>query len=339
MSTGYSRVKAAIKGETEEVAAYPIIGAITTKYVGKTVKEYLTDTEVIISGQLAAYEDLKQDAITVEADMLIEAEAMGSQLAFPEDNICHAISYPLKTNKGKIDKLQIPDPHKDGRIPYILEACKQLKKAITNAPVGGVLVGPWSIAISLRDMKELIFDTFDDPQYVHDLMKITTETARVCGDAMLETGVSLSFTDAAASCDIISPGIYKEFIKPYHIELFKHFKNRKAGVTLHICGNTRPILRDMVETGATALSIDSKVPLSKAVEIIGKDTVIIGNVETNLFVQRDNANLKDAIKKCLDEALKRSRYILCTGCEVPINASLDSIRLFMKIARELGGKA
>ncbi len=44
MSSGVARVKAAFKGEQGvELAAYPILGAVTAKFVGKSVREYLTD--------------------------------------------------------------------------------------------------------------------------------------------------------------------------------------------------------------------------------------------------------------------------------------------------------
>jgi uroporphyrinogen decarboxylase len=185
-------------------------------------------------------------------------------------------------------------------------------------------------------MQQLIFDTFDDPKFVHELMKITTETAKVWGNAILSTGASLGYTEAAASCDVISPSLYKEFIKPYHIGLFSYFKEKRSSITLHICGNALPILRDMVETGPLVISLDSKVALSDAIQIIGQDTVILGNVSTDLFIRGTRKDMDDAVKECIEAAHKKSRFILCSGCEVPINAPFDNLRWFMESARKYG---
>ncbi len=336
MSNGIARVKAALKGEQGfELAAYPILGAVTAKLVGKNVKEYLTDPGVLLSSHLAAYEELNQDVVAVDVDLQIEAEALGSVLEFSEDNLCHVVSYALK-EKRDIDKLKLPNPELDGRLPYLMEGCREIKKAITESPVGGVLVGPWSIAASLRGLQELIMDTFQDPQFVHSLMEITTETARVCGDAMLKTGASLSYTDPATSCDVISPKLYQNFIKQYHTSLFDYFKKKRAGITIHVCGNSLPILGDLVETGAMALSIDSKVPLSKVVEIVGNKAGIIGNVPTSLFTQHDPALMDEAVRLCVEEARGKCRYILSSGCEVPVDAPLESLKWFMESARKYG---
>jgi uroporphyrinogen decarboxylase len=336
MSSGTARVKAAFKGEQGvELAAYPILGAVTAKLVGKSVKEYLTDPVILTAAHVKSFEELCQDVVAVDVDLQIEAEALGSELEFPDGQLCHVATYAVK-EKRDIDKLKVPNPLLDGRLPYLFEGCREIKKAITDSPVGGVLVGPWSIAGSLRGLQHLIMDTFQDPQFVHSLMEITTETAKICGDAMIATGASLSYTDPASSCDVISPALYKKFIKPYHTSLFEYFKNKRTGITLHVCGNSLPILPDLVETGVMALSIDAKVPLPKAVEIVGNKVGIIGNVPTQLFTQRDPAKMDEAVRLCVEEARGKCRYILSSGCEVPIDAPMENIKWFMESARKYG---
>jgi uroporphyrinogen decarboxylase len=308
---------------------------VTAKFIGKSVKEYLTDPGVLTSAQVFAYDEFGQDVVAVDVDLQIEAEAMGSAVVFPDEQLCY-VETPALKEKRNIDRLKIPNPALDGRLPYIFEGCRDIKKAITGSPVGGVLVGPWSIAASLRGLQELIMDTFQDPEFVHSLLEITTETARVCGEAMLATGASLSYTDPASSCDVISPALYKKFIKPRHTSLFDYFKAKKAGVTIHVCGNSLPILQDLVETGASALSIDAKVPLAKAVEVVGNQTAIIGNVPTELFLQGTPEKMDEAVRLCVEDARGKCRYILSSGCEVPVGASMESIRWFMASARKYG---
>src|SRR5947207_13853046 len=93
----------------------------------------------------------------------------------------------------------------------------------------------------LRNPETMLLDTFEDPKFIHDLMRITTDFCKNWGDAIVATGIGLSFSEPTASISLISPDNYREFIAPYHKELVDYFKAKKVGVTTHICGTTYPI--------------------------------------------------------------------------------------------------
>lgn len=337
MATGAERVKAAFKRTfADYVPAYPILGCFTAKLVGATAKQYLTDAEIMAKAQLAAYEMFQPDISVVMADLLMEAEAMGTTVEFPENDVCQVDKYYMREDKGKLGSLSVPDPEKDGRMPLYLEACAKARGMIKDVPVSSTLVGPWAIAASLRGIDTLIYDTVDDPQFVHELMRLTTETAKAFGEAVIQRKVSLSYSEATVSCSVISPKIYNEFVKPYHRELVDHFKQKKAGVTFHVCGFADPIMSDLVDTGAAALSIDSMTSLEKSLEIAGSKTVIIGNVPTASFQKAAKDQMEAEVKKCLEAVGGRSGYILSSGCEVPSNAPVDAVKFFMDAARKWG---
>jgi uroporphyrinogen decarboxylase len=54
---------------------------------------------------------------------------------------------------------------------------------------------------------------------------------------------------------LISPAMYREFLKPYHTRLWKRAKElAPVSVQLHCCGGVRPILNDLIEAGMDALN-------------------------------------------------------------------------------------
>jgi len=337
VATGAERVKAAFKRTfADYIPTYPILGCFAAKLVGATARQYLTDGEIMAKSQLAAYETFQPDIVVVMADLLMEAEALGTTLEFPEHDVCQVDKYAMREDKGKLASLSVPDPEKDGRMPLYLEACAQVRGMIKDVPVSSTLVGPWAIASNLRGIDTLIYDTFEDPQFVHELMRLTTETAKAFGEAVIGRKVSLSYSEATASCSVISPKIYNEFIKPYHRELVDHFKEKRASVTFHVCGFVDPIISDLVDTGAVALSIDSMTSLEKSVETASSRTVIIGNVPTTSFQTATKDQMEAEVKKCLEAVGGRSGYILSSGCEVPSNAPVDSVKFFMDAARKYG---
>ena len=148
--------------------------------------------------------------------------------------------------------------------------------------------------------------------------------------------MGLGYSEAPASCDIISPQIYRTFVFPYHKQIVDYFKGKKVGVGLHVCGNANPILEDIVSTGVTNVSIDSPTDMAKAVEATRGRAVLIGNVAPLLFLTGSRDEMKQAIQHCIDNAPEDSGFILATGCEVPADAPTKKVDWFMELANELG---
>jgi uroporphyrinogen decarboxylase len=232
--TGRQRVKAAFKREYADVVpAYPILGQFTSQLIGVSIKEFLTDKEKLAKAEIAAYERYRPDIIVVMGNLLMEAEAMGNELKFPDDGMCISKKVALE-DKGKLSSLSVPDPYKDGRLPDYMDACKMIKGAIPDSSVGAVIAGPWTIAIALRGAAELIRDAMKDPAYVHELMELTTEVAIRFGLAIPSTGAGMSYSEAPASASLISPKMYREFVFPYHKKAIGRLKEEGINCTLHI---------------------------------------------------------------------------------------------------------
>jgi uroporphyrinogen decarboxylase len=232
--TGRQRVKAAFKGQYADVVpAYPILGQFTAQLIGVSIKQFLTEKETLAEAEIAAYERYRPDIIVVMGNLLMEAEAMGNELKFPDEGMCISKKMALE-DKGKLNSLSVPDPSKDGRLPDYMDACRMIKDAITDSSVGAVIAGPWTIAIALRGASELIRDAMKDPAYVHELMELTTEVAIRFGLAIPSTGAGMSYSEAPASASLISPKMYREFVFPYQKKAIGRLKEEGINCTLHI---------------------------------------------------------------------------------------------------------
>ena len=340
--TGRQRVAAAFKKtftdqdpKIDRVPAYPFTGQCNAQLIGATIREILQDPKLFVKAQVAAYERYKPDILLMQWDLLTEVEALGNELRFPENGLCISTKTALE-DKGKLSSLKLADPTRDGRMPDYLEAISETKKIITDAPVSPIIAGPWTIAIGLRGASELIRDALKDPDYVYELMGFTTQMSIRFGEALLSIKAAPNYSEAPASCSLISPDMYRTFIFPYHKQIVDHFTEKKTGVGLHVCGYADPILEDMVNTGANNISIDAPTDLAKAVEATRGKAVLIGNVDTFLFLSDDKEAMTQAIKGCVDAAPQDSGYILATGCEVPGIAPPEKIAWFMELVNEVG---
>lgn len=340
---GKQRVSAAFKKtftdkdpELDRIPAYIFSGACNAKLVGANIREFLQDSQVFAKAQIAAYERYKPDIMIMMWDLSMDIEAMGNELRYPDDSMSVVTKEFLADDKGKLSSLQIPDPHKDGRLPGYLDACIETKKVVKDAPVSAVIAGPWTIAMGLRGATNTLRDSIKDPDFIHELMEVSSQATIKFTEALSEIGVGVGFSEAPASCDLISPKMYKEFVFPYHKKIVDHFKAKKIGVGLHVCGNANPILEDLVKTGVSNLSVDSGSDLARAAEVTRGKAVLIGNVPTEMFLADSKEEMKASIKECIEKATNDSGYLLAPGCEVPTIAPPEKIDWFMQLAEEVG---
>ena len=188
----------------------------------------------------------------------------------------------------------------------------------------------------LRGAEALLMDTITDPKFVHELMKFATEVVRAMGDALIDAGFAPSLGEAGASCSLISPHIYQEFIKPYHKELCSYFRSKKRFMSLHICGKIDPIMEDILETGIFLLSLDAGSSLQKLTQLTGDKLVIMGNVPTTHFSSGTREEMEASIRRCIETAAAKSGYILSSGCEIPFDSTEDRIDHFFEFSRQYG---
>ena len=340
------RVVAAYKRSfTDRVPVYPIVASYAGTLDGLSIEEYCTSPSKAISAMRRYYERHQPDVVLAYNDLAKEAEATGCTVKYSDYVVPSIETHVLQDDKGRLATLEIPDPRKDGRLPGFLELCEGLVAARLPTALGAVAVGPWTIAMLMRNPEVMLLDTFEDPEFIHALMRFTTEYAKRWGEAIAATKIGLSFSEPTASISLISPDNYREFIAPYHKELVEHFKARKVGLTTHICGTTYPIYEDLIQAGFTTVSFDLdqqsdpalKVDqLARFMDVADGRVVAIGNVDATLFERATKAQIEAEVRRCLDAVGNRSGFILSTSCEIPPRSNPEVVQWFMDAAKDYG---
>ena len=335
--TGKQYMISALKRQyADRIPTTVLIGPYCSRLTDYTVKEILKDARKSAEAHVAFYERFKPDSMVIYNDIYLEAEAVGCELEFPDDRISHPISTPLE-DKAKLAKLTVPDPEKDARLPYFIELCQRVSSEVKKtAAVGLGHSGPWNLAMHLRGAETLLLDTIDDPEFVHELMGFTTEVVQAFSNALIEAKLTPSIGEAYATCDLISPQIYKDFIKPYHTKLSEYYKSRGVFLGLHVCGLIDPIMEDIIEAGVSFLSLDAPSSLKKFKALSAGKIIIEGNVPTTLFSSGTREEMESAIRSCIDTAAEGSGFILASGCEIPLNSTEDRIAHFFEYSHEYG---
>ena len=336
MVTGRDRIRAAMKRTcADRIPIGLILGPFRAAVLGCSPGEYFQDPRKLADSTLACYELFQHDSVDVTWDILLEAETAGAELEFPDDGIPRVRRHVL-SQKSALSSLRLPRPGSSGRYPLYLEACGKVARSLQGVALSGTVTGPWTMAAGLRGAQDLIYDTVDDPAFVEDLLRFTSEAVKILGTGLLACGLSLTLGEAASSCSLISPAIYRRFIKPCHQEIVRFFREGKAGLSMHICGFVDPLMEDLMDLGIVALSLDSPSSLKRMVEVSRKRIALVGNAATSLFVSGSREGIENSVKECIRVAAPRGAFILSSGCELPYNATVDRVRYFMEAAGQFG---
>jgi len=235
-------------------------------------------------------------------------------------------------DKQVLATLKLPDPLGGGRMHNGVRAVNRLKEKVgDHLLVEGWIEGPCAEGADLRGINTLMLDFYDDPVFVRDLFDFVVELELQFAQEQVSAGADLiGVGDAAAS--LISPRLYEEFIWPYEKKLIDGLHALGTRARLHICGDTRHLLKGMGDLGCAIVDLDFKAPLDRAREVMGPDQVLLGNINpVTVLRDGDAQGVSDAIAACHRQA--GARYIVGAGCEVPRDTPVENLRALGEYAR------
>jgi uroporphyrinogen decarboxylase len=200
-----------------------------------------------------------------------ESEALGTILKMSEDTPPSVLEPAVKEYDKDLGKLRIPNPYKDGRMPFVLEGNRRLKELCGDkVPVVGYM---------LRGSENVMRDAVKNKDPLKELIEIATDSLIIYGTAVAHSGADIIFMpDPTSSGDMVSRAMWEQFGLPYTKRLVKAVQKTRVPIILHICGDTSDRLDSLAEMGVEGLSLDSKVNLAFAREALGESVCLIGNV-------------------------------------------------------------
>ena len=330
--TGKDRMEAAFSGEKlDRLPVLLILGGQYAERAGYTLEEFFTQPEAALETTKVTCQELDSDALFVPLNPLMpdaqEAfrKLMGKPLSIKKENI-----------KEKLPKWSVRLPREDPLFSGHLDMCEKCVEVFPDYHINTMIGGPWSFALELRGANEAMEDLYDDKQFLHDLMRFTTDTVIARCLAVLELGVVPFIGDPSAGMSLISPVVYREHVLRFHQEIVEAVHDKGGLVSFHICGYIDPIFQDLIDLGIDGLSIDGPSSLEKLFNLGRGKTTIIGNVDPMLFVEGTPDQLEEEVKKCFDIAQGEAKYVIGPGCQIPLQANLDNIRAFTQACHKYG---
>lgn len=338
--TPKERMTAFSKGEEiDRILIVPDMGVTMSDFIGAKTKDYYTSSDVMVETEVALFNRLRHDSVGISTTLRGMAEAMGSTIFYPDDNIT-LLERPIVEKPEDIDKLKLVNPWKDGKLPLLLDALQKLREKIGNeADIGASMTGPFSVCASVIGTENLLRWMVKKPEEVHKVMKIITKNNEEYIKALGSIGFSTGFCDPVASTSLLKYKQFKEFAFPYLKENIEHcHKYLNSKPTVHICGKSKDLWLDVANAGCGNWSIDNCEDLEEAKNIVGDICTITGNVPpVDVVMLGNKEEIYNSVKECIGKAVDSKKgFILSTGCQIPKGTKIENIELFMEAGREYG---
>lgn len=309
----------------------PLAVHFCAKAASVSLRQYSTDPRALADSVLRYRERFQPDAVWVSADTWVSAEAMGARVgATNVDQPLGGIGEPAVRTAADIARIPPPDPASQGRCPLMLEALTRVVEVVGREVfvVACFDQYPFSLAAALMGVNEIMLKLTDDRPFVEALMERCLEYGAAYARAMAAAGADmLSGGDSPAG--LIGPVAYREVALPFERRLIVNIKAATTTpVSLHICGDARPILKDMVSTGADVLEIDHKVDLAEACRAVGPDVALWGNLDpVGVLAQGSPAQIEKAARAAVDavKACGHQRFVLSSGCTLALETPFENL--------------
>ncbi|MFN2312973.1 MAG: uroporphyrinogen decarboxylase family protein [Bacteroidales bacterium] len=318
----------------DRVPFHPILMRFAARFAGVRYRDFCLSAAHKCTANIICATRFGSDWVNTMSDPYAEAEAYGTLLTYPDDDLPKVQRYAI-TDIGDIDHLKVLKTADHTRMKERLsEITRYSRETAGSLFTAGWVEGPLAEYCDIRDINLAMTDLYEYPEKVHKALDIITESAIDFITLQVRAGAHcIGIGDSV--CSLISPELYNEFCFDREKTLADHIHSLGAYAKIHICGNISAILPDVIRTGADIVDIDHRTgPVTDAVRLLAPGQVFAGKSDPVSVIQDgDEALIRESCHSFYSEAAGRA--ILSAGCEVTPGTAVENLRFFGSLAGEL----
>jgi uroporphyrinogen decarboxylase len=321
-------------GRPDRIPFHPILMRFAAKHAGVRYRDFCLSHSHKCMANIKCAADFQSDWVNTMSDAYAEAEAFGTKLLYPEDDLPMVQKYVI-ADISDIDRMTVLKPGDHSRLRERSAEIREYR-AITAGKmfICGWVEGPLAEYCDIRDINLAMTDLYEHPEEVHKALDIITESAMAFVTAQVREGAHcIGIGDSV--CSLISPELYDEFCLGREKALVDHIHALGALAKIHICGNISAILPGVISTGTDIIDIDHRTgPVTEAVRMLGERQVFAGKSDPVTVLQDgDGQKIRESAVAFFREA--QGRAILSAGCEVTPGTTAENLACFASLSSEL----
>ena len=325
----------------DRVPVVPQSFMVACETAGYKIGDLSKNGRLMAETHIVCQEKYGYDGCVIDIDDATIAEACGAKVIFREDDPAIVDEgEPLLKDLRAITDLELPDPWKSGRLPEWLEATKVLTEAVGDRVfvMGRADQGPFSIACLLRGTEQFMMDLInEDPQVIWNALDWCRQAVTRFAKAQKDAGAhATSIGDSLAGPNLISPRMYRKFALEHETTMAKEVQEYGIPFSVHICGDTNKIVKDMVSIGAQILEIDWKVDMALAKALVKEQAVLMGNIDPSDPLVLGTPEQVEQKAKGIIESTGGRGLFLSSGCAMGRNTKPENFRAMVEAAKKYG---
>jgi uroporphyrinogen decarboxylase len=308
---------------------------------GFTMADANRNAKLMAQAHIICQQKYGYDGCVVDFDDASLAEACGASVIYRENEPAVVDERkPLLRELQAVEDLEVPDPGKSPRLQHWLETTKILVHAIGDHVfiMGRADQGPFSLACLLRGMQQFMMDLVtEEPDMIRKVIEYCRKACTRFAKAQQEAGAhATSIGDALAGPNLISPKMYRMFAHEPERRVAEEIQSGGIPLSIHICGDTRHILPDLVTTKAHILEVDWPVRMGEALRMSGEVPVLMGNINPSHPLVLGTPEDVDREAKAIIRQTKGRGVILSSGCAMGRNTKPENLHAMVCAAATYG---
>ncbi len=301
----------------------PLFGLVGPRLTGYTVKQCLTDPQAQAEAITAVGERFFPDAVFTLKDPTIEAQALGLAVEIPENGVPFVREHPVQ-KRLSLRKLIQPDPETSARMPVFLETMEKLASN-KDLFVCSSVTGPFTLAGELAGAEYLATATVMDTGFVTTLVAFCAQTVTTWAQALCEAGAGIILVSDPMAV-ILSPYFYEKFAFSGICRVAEAIKDKGGWPILHMRGDSRHLVPEMVRTGVQGLCLAAKADLPAQAKRIPEDLALMGGLDPKALIQEGTPEqVGAAARNLVDRMEGRPGFILGSGEDLAMDTPFENI--------------
>jgi len=244
-------------------------------------------------------------------------------------------------DRQAVDRLIIPDP--DEHLNFVMETIRILRRELaTKVPLIGFSGAPFTLATYLIEggSSKFFFETkkmmFAAPELYESLLEKITECTTLYLKAQAAAGAqALQIFDSWAG--VLAPDDFDRFALPYVKQIIADLKKSTDIPIIYFANNGATLLDLSKTSGADVLGLDWRIDIAKAVEQIGPDISVQGNLDPSALLLPED-QLRERVAKILAGGRKARGHICNLGHGIHQFTPPSQAKIFIDAVHELSGR-
>jgi uroporphyrinogen decarboxylase len=246
---------------TDKAPWVPYAGCNCAYLIKEKADRYFKDADLLAKGVVEAARTYHADGIPLLFDLSVEAESVGCELEYWEDNVPSVRTHPCeKETPGELGLGLFTKS--SGRWPIIFEAAAKAKPQLDELDCAmlGLATGPLTLASHLAGVR--IFTAVKKKkEFAHAIVEYA---GRLCAESVryyAEMGCDIiAIVDPVSSQ--IRPETFQEFVTPNCQEAIKAIHDAGRTSTFFICGDCTKVIEEVCQVGTHGFAIDEQLNLN-----------------------------------------------------------------------------